>query len=220
MNGPEMHCDPNAYCLLIPETSDFKCECKPGYNGTGKVCSDVCAGFCENKGTCVKDSRGQPSCRCVGSFIGPHCEDKSEFAYIAGGIAATVIFLIIIALFVWMICARSEQRKEPKKLVAQTQDHTGSQVNFYYGAAPYAESIAPSHHSTYAHYYDDEEDGWEMPNFYNETYMKESLHNGKMNSLARSNASIYGNKEELYDRLKRHAYPGKKDKSDSESEGQ
>ena len=43
-------------------------------------------------------------------------------------------------------------------------------VNFYYGApAPYAESIAPSHHSTYAHYYDDEEDGWEMPNFYNET---------------------------------------------------
>uniref|UniRef100_A0A1B6FH58 Uncharacterized protein n=2 Tax=Proconiini TaxID=565685 RepID=A0A1B6FH58_9HEMI len=119
-----------------------------------------------------------------------------------------------------MICARSEQRKEPKKLVAQTQDHTGSQVNFYYGAAPYAESIAPSHHSTYAHYYDDEEDGWEMPNFYNETYMKESLHNGKMNSLARSNASIYGNKEELYDRLKRHAYPGKKDKSDSESEGQ
>lgn len=53
-------------------------------------------------------------------------------------------------------------------------DQTGSQVNFYYGAhTPYAESIAPSHHSTYAHYYDDEEDGWEMPNFYNETYMKE-----------------------------------------------
>ena len=47
--------------------------------------------------------------------------------------------------------------------------------NFYYGApAPYAESIAPSHHSTYAHYYDDEEDGWDMPNFYNEGYMKVS----------------------------------------------
>lgn len=44
------------------------------------------------------------------------------------------------------------------------------QVNFYYGApAPYAESIAPSHHSAYAHYYDEEEDGWEMPNFYNDT---------------------------------------------------
>lgn len=220
MQGSDMHCDPNAYCLLIPETSDFKCECKPGFNGTGKVCTDVCKGYCENKGTCVKDARGQPSCRCVGSFIGPHCAQKSEFAYIAGGIAATVVFLIIIALFVWMICARSERRREPKKLVAQTNDQTGSQVNFYYGAAPYAESVAPSHHSTYAHYYDDEEDGWEMPNFYNETYMKESLHNGKMNSLARSNASIYGNKDDLYDRLKRHAYPGKKDKSDSESEGQ
>ena len=49
------------------------------------------------------------------------------------------------------------------------------QVNFYYGQpAPYAESIAPSHHSNYA-YYDDEEDTWEMPNFpniYNDTYMK------------------------------------------------
>ena len=50
--------------------------------------------------------------------------------------------------------------------------HQGG-ANFYYGApAPYAESIAPSHHSTYAHYYDDEEDGWDMPNFYNEGYMK------------------------------------------------
>ena len=33
---------------------------------------------------------------------------------------------------------------------------------------------------------------------------------GKMNSLARSNASLYGNKEELYDRLRRHAYQGGK----------
>jgi hypothetical protein len=89
-------------------------------------------------------------------------------------------------------------------------------VNFYYGApAPYAESIAPSHHSTYAHYYDDEEDGWEMPNFYNETYMKDGLHSStKMNSLARSNASLYGKngggQDDLYDRLRRHAYQGKK----------
>lgn len=63
------------------------------------------------------------------------------------------------------LMCRAEHRKEPKKLIAQTNDQTGSQVNFYYGAAPYAESIAPSHHSTYAHYYDDEEDGWEMPNY-------------------------------------------------------
>ena len=65
----------------------------------------------------------------------------------------------------------------PKKLLAGSiPDPTGgSQVNFYYGApshVPYAESIAPSHHSTYAHYYDDEEEGWDMPNFYNESYMK------------------------------------------------
>ena len=42
-------------------------------------------------------------------------------------------------------------------------------------------------------------------------YMKD-----KMNSLARSNASLYakqhgnGGQEELYDRLRRHAYQGKK----------
>merc|ERR1711874_157570 len=88
------------------------------------------------------------------------------------------------------------------------------------GPAPYAESIAPSHHSTYAHYYD-EEDGWEMPNFYNETYMKaENLGHStnKGNSLARSNASLYGNKEELYDRLRRHAYQGGKKDNKSSNE--
>jgi len=78
-----------------------------------------------------------------------------------------------------LFCHRATKRKEPKKLLAAGStipDPTGgSQVNFYYGApsaAPYAESIAPSHHSTYAHYYDDEEDGWDMPNFYNESYLK------------------------------------------------
>ncbi|XP_046990617.1 sushi, von Willebrand factor type A, EGF and pentraxin domain-containing protein 1 [Schistocerca americana] len=222
MGAPEMHCDPNARCMLDSETGNFECECKQGYNGTGKICTDVCVGYCDNDGVCVKDNRGQPSCHCSGSFTGKHCREKSEFAYIAGGIAGAVIFVILIVLLVWMICVRSAHKKEPKKILPAAADQNGSQVNFYYGApTPYAESIAPSHHSTYAHYYDDEEDGWEMPNFYNETYMKESLHNGgKMNSLARSNASIYGNKDDLYDRLKRHAYPGKKDKSDSDSEGQ
>ena len=39
----------------------------------------------------------------------------------------------------------------------------------------------------------------------------ETLHSAnKGNSLARSNASLYGNKEELYDRLRRHAYQGGK----------
>lgn len=73
----------------------------------------------------------------------------------------------------FFICFRATKKKEPKKILQHAADQNGSQVNFYYGApTPYAESIAPSHHSTYAHYYDDEEDGWEMPNFYNETYMK------------------------------------------------
>ena len=46
-----------------------------------------------------------------------------------------------------------------------------------------------------------------MPNFYNEGYMKQGLAAGdKGHSLGRSQGSLYGNKEELYDRLKRHAY--------------
>jgi hypothetical protein len=40
--------------------------------------------------------------------------------------------------------------------------------------------------------------------------MKDGLAGNKMNSLARSNASLYGNKDDLYDRLRRHAYQGKK----------
>ena len=105
-------------------------------------------------------------------FAGLHCEDKSNFAYIAGGVAGGVIFLILLVLLGWMICFRANRarRTSPEKILGAATDANGSQVNFYYGApAPYAESIAPSHHSTYAHYYDDEEDGWEMPNFYNET---------------------------------------------------
>lgn len=171
----QAHCDQNAYCILVPETSDFECKCKPGFLGNGTECTDVCDNYCDNGGTCVKDLKGTPSCRCSGSFTGPRCLERSEFAYIAGGIAGVVIFIVIIVLLIWMICVRSTKKKDPKKMLTPAIDQTGSQVNFYYGAhAPYAESIAPSHHSTYAHYYDDdEEDGWEMPNFYNETYMKE-----------------------------------------------
>lgn len=73
-------------------------------------------------------------------------------------------------------------------MLTPATDQNGSQVNFYYGApTPYAESIAPSHHSTYAHYYDDEEDGWEMPNFYNETYMKGEQINGMRQNLKAHN---------------------------------
>ncbi|XP_045124302.1 sushi, von Willebrand factor type A, EGF and pentraxin domain-containing protein 1-like isoform X1 [Portunus trituberculatus] len=218
VHGEKMLCDPNALCLFIAETNDFECQCKPGFNGTGKYCSDKCENFCQNNGVCKKDDDGEPYCVCSGSFTGNKCHVKSDFTYIAGGIAGAVVFLILIVLLVWMICIRATRKREPKKsfLAQPSIDPNGSQVNFYYGApAPYAESIAPSHHSTYAHYYDDEEDAWEMPNFYNETYMKTGFQNGAGNSLARSNASIYGNKEDLYDRLRKHAYQGKKDKDET-----
>jgi len=218
-------CDQNARCFHNTSTNEFSCVCKTGYNGTGEFCADQCEGFCQNEGTCHKDKKGMPFCECVGSFIGKRCGEKSDFAYIAIGIAGGVIFIILLVLLIWMICVRSTKRREPKKLLAGSipDPSGGSQVNFYYGApshVPYAESIAPSHHSTYAHYYDDEEDGWDMPNFYNESYMKESYgngHNAQLNSLARSNASIYGNKEDLYDRLRRHAYQGKKERNGNDT---
>ena len=91
------------------------------------------------------------------------------------GIAGAIIFLILLVLLIWMICVRATRPKKQEKvgLGPGAEMAHGGAPNFYYGApAPYAESIAPSHHSTYAHYYDDEEDGWDMPNFYNEGYMK------------------------------------------------
>jgi len=215
-------CDKNAICYFNQANNTHKCECKRGYVGSGENgdCTNVCEGRCKNQGTCVTDELGNPFCQCVGSFTGDDCETKSEFAYIAGGIAGAIIFLILLVLLVWMICVRATRPKKQEKVGLGPGAEMGHQggANFYYGApAPYAESIAPSHHSTYAHYYDDEEDGWDMPNFYNEGYMKDGLA-GKMNSLARSNASLYGNKEELYDRLRRHAYQGgKKDKNNHET---
>jgi len=218
--GETQLCDRNARCLFHPINNTHSCQCKPGYTGSGETghCKDVCEDRCRNQGKCLKDKLGNPYCQCMGSFTGEDCEQKSEFAYIAGGITGAVIFVILLVLLIWMICVRATRTKKPEKVGlgpgAESQHHGAN--NFYYGApAPYAESIAPSHHSTYAHYYDDEEDGWDMPNFYSEGYMKEGLAGpaatGKMNSLARSNASLYGNKEELYDRLRRHAYqPGAK----------
>merc|ERR1711892_1592424 len=119
---------------------------------------------------------------------GEDCEQKSEFAYIAGGITGADIFVILLVLLIWMICVRATRTKKPEKA----------------GLGPGAEVAHQG-----------------VPNFYNEGYMKEglaSLASGKMNSLARPNASLYGNKEELYDRLRRHAYQGgKKEKSNNET---
>lgn len=226
IDGERRICQEHAFCVLPEEQQDFVCQCMPHFrhnNDTGE-CVDVCEDYCENAGRCeISQDTSEPRCACQGNFYGDRCEKKSEFVYIVGGIAGAVIFIILIVLLIWMICVRTSWKNKPKKLPQPPpMDISGSQSNFYYGApAPYAESIAPSHHSTYAHYYDDDDDGWEMPNFYNETYMKDGLHNGKSGTLGRSNASIYGTKEDLYDRLRRHQYQGsKKDTSDSEDQGQ
>jgi len=229
-NNGRDQCDRNANCLFKSPNS-FKCVCKTGYNGTGTVgldgrpgCRDNCEGLCRNGGLCAKDKEGRAFCQCAGSFTGVHCEEKSEFAYIAGGIAGAVLFVIVLVLLIWMICVRSGRNRRganEKFAPPNGSDPHGSQVNFYYGApAPYAESIAPSQHgSTYAHYYEDEEDGWGMPNFY-DTY-------GKNSKLARSNGSLYNAgmygpqyapQGELYDRLGRHAYqPRPEDKSGNDT---
>jgi len=223
--GEPQLCDRNARCQFKPP-NDFRCTCKLGYNGTGvgqDSCQDMCDGFCRNDGICLKTTLGQPYCQCAGSFAGKQCEEKSDFAYIAGGIAGAVLFVILLVLLIWMICVRSNKskRSNEKFLHQNAADMAGSQVNFYYGApAPYAESIAPSQHgSTYAHYYEDEEDGWGMPNFY-DTY-------GKNSKMARSNGSLYNAgmygpqyapQGELYDRLGRHAYqPRPEDKSGNDT---
>ncbi|XP_067122803.1 uncharacterized protein [Centruroides vittatus] len=222
VNGQTRLCQANALCVFRDDTGSFSCECKPKYILEGDQCISICDDFCQNGGSCeVNPETDQPKCTCLSNFYGDKCEKKSEFVYIAGGIAGAVIFIILLVLLIWMICVRSSHKNVPKKMPEPSQDLSGSQTNFYYGApAPYAESIAPSHHSTYAHYYDDDDDGWEMPNFYNETYMKDSLHQVKTNTLGHSNPSLYGTtKEDLYDRLRKHQYQGKKDTSDSEDHG-
>ena len=103
-NEKKMLCDPNASCLLKDEK--FGCQCKSGYTGNGTICTDNCDNYCENKGKCKKDNAFNPYCKCVGSFTGKRCTEKSEFLFISGGITAAVLIIVVIALLVWMICAR------------------------------------------------------------------------------------------------------------------
>ena len=35
--GEAALCDKNANCLFLPEIDDYKCQCKAGYEGTGKT---------------------------------------------------------------------------------------------------------------------------------------------------------------------------------------
>jgi hypothetical protein len=80
---------------------------------------------------CLKDKQGSPYCQCAGSFTGKHCETKSEFAYIAGGIAGAVVFVIILVLLIWMICVRANKNKwnTPEKILSAATDANGSQVS-------------------------------------------------------------------------------------------
>lgn len=232
-------CPANAYCVFKASTQSYACECKPKYrkNPQTNECVYVCDDYCLNGGRCeVSLDTNKARCECPANYYGERCDRKSDFIYIAGGIGAAVIFIIFMVLLIWMICVRTatpRMSSSSKKMPQIPMDFSaapsiiGGPPNFYYGPGGgpvgYAESIAPSHHSTYAHYYDDDDDGWEMPNFYNETYMKETLHaavngNGTTKNGAApgnqlhgiSNPSMYGNKEDLYDRLRRHQYTGKK----------
>ena len=71
------------------------------------------------------------------------------------GIAGAIIFLILLVLLVWMICVRATRPKKQEKvgLGPGAEMAHGNAPNFYYGApAPYAESIAPSHHRSVKFY--------------------------------------------------------------------
>lgn len=63
------------------------------------------------------------------SYAGDHCAEKSQFAYIVGGVAGFVVLAIICVLFVWMICVRSNKKKQPEAAKAMTlPPDAGSQV--------------------------------------------------------------------------------------------
>ena len=231
VDGKVELCPANAYCVFHKESQSYACECKPKYkkvfpgldgkshehhhhhdntinNVQGGECKYVCEDFCTNGGRCeVSLETNRPRCECPTNFYGDRCEIKSEFMIIAAGIGGTVVFVIFMVLLIWMICVRTSSPRSLSSL--KKMDAYGPQgANFYYGTpAPYAESIAPSHHSTYAHYYDDEEEGWEMQrNVYNEAGVKEAVSLNANQTI--NGGSIYGTKEDLYDRLRRHQYTG------------
>ena len=51
-----------------------------------------------------------PSIPLCGGAAGERCAEKSQFAYIAGGVAGLVLLAIVCVLFVWMICARANRK--------------------------------------------------------------------------------------------------------------
>ncbi len=95
--------------------------------------ADLCDNYCHNEGTCLKDKQGMPYCQCAGSFTGKLCETKSVFAYVAGGIAGAVVFIIILVLLIWMICVRANRShlSSPEKILSNANEQNGSQVSMW-----------------------------------------------------------------------------------------
>lgn len=305
VNGQAQLCQANSYCVFNRDSQNYTCECKPKYRmNDDEQCVYVCDDYCLNGGTCsaTNENNNRPRCDCPASFYGERCERKSDFIYVATGIAIGLAIILFMILVVWMICVRttSSSSSSMSHIAAHPTKqglhplHAASQLDFasqlavaaaasmpsaggthpsaafYYGNG-YAESIAPSHQSAYAHYYDDEDEEidnqgmlpgqlpihldpqsqanighWDPNNnpnaFYQDNYqlkdgsllngMRETKANGSnlyslhAGNLAQDQQLIdlqpqqqISDKDELYDRLKRHLYTGQKgDSTDSGEE--
>ncbi|GAV01451.1 hypothetical protein RvY_12161 [Ramazzottius varieornatus] len=181
-NG-EIVCHQNAQCLKNGD--GFKCLCKSGFRGDGmEQCEDMCVGYCFNQGKCSKDARGNPFCECLSSFYGERCQSKSETAYIAGGIAGTVLFLILLILLIWMICVRvrnhgSAPAVPVKTLTTLNTLPRDSSLALYTVDYPPPSSTATVRSHAYVPYYEDNEDSWEMSGYSNTAFIKENEANEK-----------------------------------------
>lgn len=138
VNGKVQLCQANSYCVFHKESQSYACECKPKYRKAfseeespedrHEVCLYVCDDYCTNGGRCsVNSETNRPQCDCPANFFGEKCERKSEFIYIAGGIGAAVLFIILMVLLIWMICVRTSSHRGSfgKKLSIPTLPTTG-----------------------------------------------------------------------------------------------
>lgn len=303
INGQAQLCQPNSFCVFNRDSQNYTCECKPKYQmNDHEQCVYVCDDYCLNGGSCsaTNENNNRPRCDCPAPFYGERCERKSEFIYVATGIAIGLAIILFMILVVWMICVRASSSSSssmshiashPTKQAlhsiqaasqldfasqlaaaaavmgpAATNGQNHPSAAFFYGNSGYAESLAPSHQSAYAHYYDDEDDDTEgagiLPghipmqldsqnqasghwdpnnsnNFYQDAYQLKdaqliggskcnandifSLHaqnlaaNQQLVDIQPQQAQI-SDKDELYDRLKRHLYTGQKGESTDSGE--
>uniref|UniRef100_A0ACB8G3D0 Signal peptide, CUB and EGF-like domain-containing protein 2 n=1 Tax=Sphaerodactylus townsendi TaxID=933632 RepID=A0ACB8G3D0_9SAUR len=84
------NCHPDAICQNTPKL--YKCTCKPGYSGEGKICEDI--DECDNdfNGGCVHECFNIPGnyrCMCYDGFMlaqdGHNCLDTDECLFNNGG---------------------------------------------------------------------------------------------------------------------------------------